>query len=136
MLTERFQGVWDFSYTRARYTVSYAGNLIGPMELPLLGPTDPRSSRSPWFSIQNASVQRTFTHFNLSIHGYNLLNFTPSPDRIARANDPFDRNVLFDPNGTALATPENPYALVFDPSSVFSSFQGRRWGIKLSWSVD
>lgn len=136
MLTERFQGVWDFSYTRARYTVSYAGNLIGPMELPLLGPTDPRSSRSPWFSIQNASIQRTFTHFNLSIHGYNLLNFTPSPDRIARANDPFNRDVLFDPNGTALATPENPYALVFDPSSVFSSFQGRRWGIKLSWSVD
>jgi outer membrane receptor for ferrienterochelin and colicins len=136
MLTERFQGVWDLSYQRKKLQLSYSGNLIGPMNLPLLGPGDPRSSRSPWFSVQNASARWSFIRFGLGLHGYNLLWARPSADRIARAHDPFDRLVAFAPDGTPLASPENPFALVFDPTSVYASFQGRRMGISVTWALD
>jgi outer membrane receptor for ferrienterochelin and colicins len=136
MLTERAQGVWDLSYERKKLMVSYSGTVIGPMDLPLFGPDDPRSSRSPWFSLQNASARWTFARFGVGLHGYNLLGARPSADRIARAHDPFDRFVAFGPDGAPLATPENPFALVFDPSSVYASFQGRRWGISANWALD
>lgn len=136
MLTERLQCVWDLSFQRKRLQLSYSGNLIGPMNLPLLGPSDPRSSQSPWFSVQNASTRWSFERFGLGLHAYNLLGARPSADRIARAQDPFNRLVSFAPDGTPLASPENPFALVFDPSSVYASFQGRRWGISLNWALD
>ena len=45
---------------------------------------------------------------------------------IARSNDPFDKNVKFDGNGQAIATPDNPYALTFDPNYVYAPNQGIR----------
>lgn len=136
MLTEQVQCVWDFSYQHRRLQLSYSGNLIGPMSLPLLGPNDPRSPRSPWFSVQNASARWSFSRFGIGVHGYNLLNARPAADRIARSHDPFDRLVTFDAAGAPVATPDNPGALVFDPSSVYASFQGRRWGISINWAID
>jgi outer membrane receptor for ferrienterochelin and colicins len=59
----------------------------------------------------------------------NLLNWTPNrgnPFIIARANDPFDKLVEYDSNGQILQTPENPYALSFDPTYVYGPNQGRR----------
>ena len=56
----------------------------------------------------------------------NILNFTPSDDSIARSFDPFDENVSYDDNGNILATNDNPYALSFDPSYVYTSNQGIR----------
>ena len=56
----------------------------------------------------------------------NILNFTPSDDSIARSFDPFDENVRYDDNGGILATNDNPYALSFDPSYVYTSNQGIR----------
>lgn len=59
----------------------------------------------------------------------NLLNWTPNkgnPFIIARANDPFDKNVVFDAQGQAQVTAENPYGLTFDPSYVYGPNQGRR----------
>src|SRR5690606_18865735 len=82
------------------------------------------------YSIQN--IQLTYKGFkNFQIYGgvKNLLNWTPSknlPFLISRANDPFDKNVQFDPNGDALRTPDNPYGLVFDPSYVYATNQGIR----------
>ena len=68
---------------------------------------------------------------NFELYGgvKNLLNWTPNegnPFIIARANDPFDREVTFDPSGNVGPTPNNPYALTFDPSYVYGPNQGIR----------
>ncbi len=100
------------------------------MRLPLLGNLDPRREYSPTWSIQN--IQFTFNKFkNLEIYAgvKNLLNWTPNkgnPFIIARANDPFDKKVQYDTNGAVLATPENPFALTFDPGYVYGPNQGIR----------
>ena len=57
------------------------------------------------------------------------LNWTPNkknPFLIARPNDPFDQNVQYDSTGNVMATPENPYALTFDPSYVYAPNQSIR----------
>lgn len=128
LLTERFTAVWSVSYPLTRkLTIDYTGNLYGPMDLPLLSDLDPRDAESPVWSIQN--VQLTY-QFNTSWSVYggikNLLNYTPPANSIARADDPFDKQVTFDENGNAQPTPQNPYALTFDPSYVFAPNQGIR----------
>ncbi len=132
ILTEKFSATWAISYriNKLFLDVDYTGNVYGPMRLPLLGDLDPRKEYSPTWSIQN--IQFTFNKLkNIEIYGgvKNLLNWTPNrgnPFIIARANDPFDRNVQFDANGNAQATPDNPYALTFDPSYVYGPNQGIR----------
>jgi outer membrane receptor for ferrienterochelin and colicins len=109
------------------------------MRLPLLGELDPRQAYSPTWSIQN--IQVTFDGWeNFEMYGgiKNLLNWTPNRNNtfiIARADDPFDENVEFDANGNALATPENPYALTFDPSYVYAPNQGRRLFFGLRYTL-
>lgn len=130
MLTERFMGTWAVSYQlyKQNLTIDYTGNIYGPMRLPLLGDLDPRPEYSPTWSIQN--IQLTYNGFkNFEIYGgvKNLLNWTPNkstPFLIARPDDPFDENVTFDSNGNAVATPDNPYALTFDPSYMYAPNQG------------
>ena len=132
LLTERFTATWNVSYTIRPWHLSldYTGNLYGPMRLPLLGPLDPRSEYSPTWSIQN--IQFTFTgweQFEIYAGIKNLLDWSPSrnvPFIIARANDPFDKNVTFDTNGQVVATQDNPYALTFDPTYVYGPNQGIR----------
>ncbi|WP_430907188.1 TonB-dependent receptor [Maribacter sp. 2-571] len=132
ILTESYTGTWNVGYTfkSMDLSVDYTGNLYGPMRLPTLGETDPRSDYSPVWSIQN--VQFTYKGLeNLEIYGgvKNLLDWTPNrgnPFIIARANDPFDNNVVFDNNGAAVATADNPNALTFDPSYVYGPNQGIR----------
>ena len=132
ILTEKFSGTWAISYKLPSLfiDIDYTGNIYGPMRLPLLGNLDPRATYSPTWSIQN--IQFTFTKFkNFEIYTgiKNILNWTPNkgnPFIIARANDPFDKNVEYDTNGNVLATPENPYALTFDPGYVYGPNQGIR----------
>lgn len=132
MLTERFTVTWAISYRVKKWflDVDYTGNVYGPMRLPLLGDLDPRKEYSPTWSIQN--IQFTFNKLkNFELYGgiKNLLNWTPNkgnPFIIARANDPFDENVQYDGNGNAMATPDNPYALTFDPGYVYGPNQGIR----------
>ena len=132
MLTERFSGTWAISYTipSINLDIDYTGNLYGPMRLPLVSEWDPRPEYSETYSIQN--IQLTYKGFkNFQIYGgvKNLLNWTPSkniPFLISRSNDPFDKNVQFDPSGNAMRTPDNPYGLVFDPSYVYAANQGIR----------
>lgn len=129
LLTEKFTGVWSVSYSfqQIGLSVDYTGNLYGPMKLPVLGPLDPRPEYSPWWSIQNIQLTKKFNN-GLEIYGgvKNLLNFTPTKDAIARAFDPFDKEVTFDDNGQVVPTPNNPYALTFDPSYVYAPNQGIR----------
>lgn len=141
ILTEKFTGTWAISYkiNKANLAVDYTGNVYSPMRLPLLNNLDPRSSNSPWWSIQN--IQLTYEGFkNFQIYGgvKNLLNWTPNkgnPFLIARTNDPFDKNVQFDANGQALATATNPYGLTFDPTYMYAPNQGARafFGLRYSF---
>jgi outer membrane receptor for ferrienterochelin and colicins len=132
VLTESFTGTWNVSYTLEPWDLSidYTGNLYGPMRLPLLGPLDPRQEYSSSWSIQN--IQFTYKgleHFEVYGGIKNLLDWTPNrgnPFIIARANDPFDKNVTFNNNGDVVATADNPYALTFDPSYVYGPNQGLR----------
>lgn len=140
ILTEKFSGTWAISYkiNKLNLGIDYTGNIYSPMRLPLLGDLDPRRPYSPTWSIQN--IQLVYDGFkNIEIYGgvKNLLNFTPNkgtPFIIARANDPFDKNVQFKPNGQVVPTPDNPYALTFDPNYVYAPNQGIRgfFGIRLT----
>lgn len=132
LLTERFSMNWAVSWRipQTRIDLDYTGNLYSPMALPLQGPLDPRLPESPWWSIQNiqatVKVNRSF-EFYFGVK--NLLNWTAakaSPMLIARAGDPFDQNVAFDPNGNPVSTPDNPYALTFDTTYIYGSNQGLR----------
>lgn len=132
MFSERFTAVWNVGYTfkSIGLTVDYTGNVYSPMRLPLLSDTDPRSEHSPWWSIQNIQLTKKFEK-GFEIYGgvKNLLNWTPNkgnPFIIARANDPFDKDVQFDVNGQAMPTANNPYGLTFDPAYVYGPNQGAR----------
>jgi outer membrane receptor for ferrienterochelin and colicins len=130
--TERWSGAWTITYQMSKKPISfdYSGNLYSPMLLPLLGPLDPRSPTSPWWSIQN--IQCTYrTSKGWEIFGgvKNLLNWTPlrnNPFLIARSQDPFDKQVTYNDNGEVVPTADNPYALTFDPSYVYAPNQGIR----------
>ncbi len=132
ILTENFTGTWAVSYKikKVKLAFDYTGNIYSPMRLPLLGELDPRSPNSPWWSIQN--IQLTYSGLkNFQIYGgvKNLLNWTPNkgnPFIIARANDPFDKDVQFGNNGQVIATANNPNALTFDPNYVYAPNQGIR----------
>jgi outer membrane receptor for ferrienterochelin and colicins len=131
-LTEKFTATWSASYKiqAIDLNVDYTGNIYSPMQLPLLSALDPRAPESPWYSLQN--IQFTYSglkNFELYAGIKNLLNFLPkqnNPFLIARANDPFDKNVTYDSNGQVLATPENPYGLTFDTTYVYGPNQGIR----------
>jgi outer membrane receptor for ferrienterochelin and colicins len=132
MLTEKIAGTWAVSYKiqRLKLGFDYTGSIYGPMRLPLLSEFDPRKPMSPTWSLQN--IQVVFTGWKgVEIYGgiKNLLNFTPdkgNPFLIARAHDPFNKDVEYDGDGKVLRTANNPYSLIFDPTYVYAPNQGRR----------
>lgn len=140
VLTENFSGTWSVSYAIPKWflSIDYTGNLYGPMKLPLLGNLDPRKPYSSTYSIQNiqftiSKIKNCEVYFGVK----NLLNWTPNKGNsfiIARSHDPFDKNVTFDSNGNAVQTPDNPYALTFDPSYVYGPNQGVRSFIGVRYS--
>jgi len=131
LLTERWSGTWGLSYTIRALSISvdYTGNIYGPMKLPVLSTLDPRPAKSPVWSIQNMQLSGKIAKMEIYGGVKNLLNWTPArsaPFLIARAHDPFDKQVQFNPDGTVIPTAENPYALTFDPNYVYAPNQGRR----------
>ena len=138
LLTERFSGVWTITYRLKSLglTIDYTGNIFGPMRLPLLGPLDPREQYSPLFSVQNLQfTKKTGKILELYLGVKNLLNFTPPSNSIARAFDPFDKEVQFDSRGNVIPTNNNPNGLTFDPSYVFTSNQGIRLFLGLNFTI-
>lgn len=142
VLTEKFSMNWTITYEIPKYflSIDYTGNLYGSMRLPLLGTLDPRDEFSRPWSIQN--IQFTYKQFqNLEIYAgiKNILNWTPNkgtPFIIARADDPFDKNVEYDENKNVLSSPSNPYALTFDPSYVYAPNQGIRFFLGMRYHLD
>ena len=138
-LTEGFQGVWkvEKKWIPHDLILDFTGTFTGTMRLPTLGDLDPRPPYSDPFSILNIQLTKIW---NNSVESYggikNILNFTPARNSIARSFDPFDRQVTFDGNGNALPTPNNPYALTFDPTYVYTSNQGIRFflGLRLKYN--
>ena len=130
ILTEKFSGTWAVTYKIKKLSLAldYTGNIYSPMRLPLLSSLDPRREFSPTWSIQN--IQFTFSglkQFEFYAGIKNLLNWTPNrgnPFIIARANDPFDKNLDVD----------NPYNLTFDPTYVYGPNQNIRgfFGVRLT----
>jgi len=120
LFTEKVSGTFSVSYTfyKPNIKIDYSGNVYGPMKLPLLE-NDKRPEYSDWYSIQNIQITKTFKK-GWEIYGgvKNLLDFTPPPYSILRAHDPFDKQVD-DPV-------DNPYGWAFDPTYVYTSFQGIR----------
>ena len=141
ILSEKFTSTWGISYTfpELNLEINYTGNLYSPMRLPLLGELDPRSKYSPWWSIQNIQlVYSKFKKWEIYCGVKNLLNWTPNknnPFIIARANDPFDKQVKFDSTGKVIATTENPNALSFDPTYVYGPNQGIRGFIGIRFKI-
>lgn len=140
-LTENFTGTWTISYSFKKFPmdIDYTGSVYSPMKLPTLGELDPRPDMSPWWSIQN--IQFTYKGFK-SLEIYtgvkNLLNWIPGkkiPFLLARPHDPFDKLVTYNPDGSIQATPENPYALTFDPAYVYGPNQGIRVFFGLRYSI-
>jgi len=140
LLTETFTGTWGVSYQfpGINFGIDYTGNFYSPMKLPVLGASDPRPAKSPWFSIQNIKFSWQKPDSPLYVYGgiKNLLNFTPSDNSIARANDPFDAHVEFDSQGNVVPTDNNPNALTFDPSYVYTSNQGIRAFIGVKYTIN
>ena len=138
-LTERFQGVWKIEkkWNSSQLIFDLTGSTLGPLKLPTLSNLDPRPIFSSSFSIVNVQLTKIL---NGGIEAYgglkNIFNFTPPANSIARAFDPFDKQVVFDDKGYALATPDNPFALTFDPSYVFASNQGIRFFMGMRWKLD
>jgi len=149
VLNERWSGTWALSYTfpEPGITIDYTGNIYGTMRLPLASAHDPRPDQSPVWCLQNIQVTKWIKK-GIEIYGgvKNVLNWTPArsvPFLIARAHDPFDKNLDYngdgqvdlDADGNVLRTPENPYGLTFDPAYVYAPNQGRRAfvGLRFSW---
>ena len=138
-LTESFHGVWNIEkrFNESGFKINFTGNILGKMRLPRLGILDPREEYSPVFSIINLQLRKAINN-NYEFYGgiKNILDFTPPKNSIARPFDPFDREVVFDSKGNAISSIENPYALTFDPSYVYTSNQGRRFFIGMSWKIN
>lgn len=141
ILSERFSGTWTISVPIKRLflSIDYTGNIYSPMILPTLGSEDPRSTNSPWWSIQNIKFEFTkFKQVSIYCGVKNLLNWLPSanePFIIARSNDPFDKQVHFAEDGTVIADDSNPYGLTFDPTYVYGPNQGIRFFMGIRWEI-
>ena len=142
ILSERFTGTWgtSFLFKKLKTEIDYTGNVYSPMRLPLASELDPRNEFSPWWSTQNIQFNyKGLKKWEIYAGIKNLLNFTPNkvnPFIIARANDPFDKNVQFSPSGEAIATPNNPYGLTFDPTYIFAPNQGARAFLGVRFKID
>jgi outer membrane receptor for ferrienterochelin and colicins len=125
--TAPFSGTFAISYTfqKPKISVDWTGNYFSPMHLPVV-PNDYRSSMSPWYSIQNLQVTKTFGN-GLQVYGgvKNLFDFIPKGDVILRAFDPFDKQIEIN----------NPYGYTFDPTYVYAPMQGMRVFLGVRYAI-
>lgn len=126
VLTEQFTGTWGVTYNWKKYGVKfdYTGNIYGPMLLPKLGEDDPRPDMSPYWSIQNFQITKSFKKgWEIYASVKNILNYTPPANSIWGAHDPFDK---LNNSETPGIDPADPNDLGFDPAYMFAPNQGIR----------
>lgn len=115
LFAPKVSGTYSISYSldKSGITFDLTGRLNGPMHLPIV-PKDERPGQSPWFTIMNFQVTKTFTNgIELYAGAKNLLNFIPE-DPLLRPFDPFDKNITID----------NPNGFTFDTSYNYAPIQG------------
>jgi len=118
LFAEKYTGTWSVSYQikKLKVNIDYTGSLYGPMKLPLVE-NDFRDEFSKPFSLQNIKISKSFkSGIRVNCGVRNLLNFTPPSNSILRAHDPFNKH--------SDDITENPYGYEFDPTYIYSSFQG------------
>lgn len=103
----KWSGTYNLTYRFPNdLTVDFTGQFYGPMRLPVL-PNDYRPEYSPWYSLANIQVSKSFSSgFEVYCGIKNLFNFTPK-DPLMRPFDPFDRAVndpVSNPNGYTFDT--------------------------------
>ncbi len=127
--TAPFSGTFAVSYTwrKPQIMLDWTGNFFSPMHLPVV-PNDYRPEKSPWYSIQNLQITKTFGS-GLQVYGgvKNLLNFMPKGDVILRAFDPFDK--------TANDPINNPNGYTFDPTYIYAPMQGIRAFLGVRYAI-
>ena len=136
-LTEKVSGNYRISYAiyNPKITFDLSGTVIGRMKLPLLSLLDTRDPFSPVINIINFQATFTFNEIDLFAGIKNILDFKPAANSIARAFDPFDKEVRFGNSGQVIPTQNNPNALSFDPSYVYYSNQGRNGFIGIRYHI-
>jgi outer membrane receptor for ferrienterochelin and colicins len=118
LFAPKVSGTYAISYSLDRIGVTFdlTGRLNGPMKLPV-GPRDidPRPDESPWFTIMNFQVGKSFTN-GLELYGgvKNILNFIPE---------------------NPLLEPENPFGKNFDTSYNYASIQGIKGFVGLRYTL-
>jgi outer membrane receptor for ferrienterochelin and colicins len=120
-----FSSTFTLSYSLPyRITFDVTSKVTGPMYLPVV-PNDFRPSESPWFSLINFQVTKSFNQkFEIYVGVKNILNFLPK-NPILRPFDPFDKNVSID----------NPNGYTFDTSYNYAPMQGIRGMIGARWTI-
>jgi outer membrane receptor for ferrienterochelin and colicins len=117
LFAPKVSGTYSISYTfpKQAITVDLTGRFNGPMYLPVV-PNDFRPEQSPWYTLLNIQITKSFTNgFELYGGVKNLLNFMPK-DPLLRPFDPFDKNT--DVN--------NPNNYTFDTTYNYAPIQGIR----------
>ncbi len=123
----KWSGIYAFTYRFPNaLTVDFTGQVYGPMRLPVL-PDDYRPEYSPWYTLANIQVSRSFdSGFEVYCGIKNLLNFTPK-DPLMRPFDPFDRYVDDPVN--------NPKGYTFDTAYGYAPMQGIRGFLGVKYTL-
>jgi len=124
----KWSGTYNLSYKFANdLTVDFTGQFYGPMRLPVL-PDDYRPEYSPFYSLANIQVSKSFrSGFEVYCGVKNLFNFTPK-DPLMRPFDPFDKYVndpVSNPNHYTFDT-----AYGYAPMQTIRGFLGIKYTLK------
>ncbi|RYY53386.1 MAG: TonB-dependent receptor [Chitinophagaceae bacterium] len=122
---------WSGNYTASytfpgKITADLTGRTTGPMRLPVQR-NDFRPAYSPWYSIVNIQLAKTFSN-GIEVYGgvKNLFDFVPEYALI-RAFDPFDKNVADPVN--------NPDRHTFDTEYNYAPLQGIRGFLGMRYTL-
>ncbi|MDR2235501.1 MAG: TonB-dependent receptor [Chryseobacterium sp.] len=124
----RWSGTYNLSYIfRNDLKVDFTGQFYGPMRLPVL-PDDYRPEYSPFYSLANIQVSKSFkSGFEVYCGIKNLFNFTPK-DPLMRPFDPFDKyadDPVSNPNHYTFDT-----AYGYAPMQRIRGFLGIKYNLK------
>ncbi len=124
----KWSGTYNLSYKFPHnLTVDFTGQFYGPMRLPVL-PNDYRPEYSPFYSLANIQVSKSFrSGFEVYCGIKNLFNFTPK-DPLMRPFDPFDKYVDDPVNNPNHYTFDTAYG--YAPMQKIRGFLGVKYTLK------
>ncbi|MGK6343758.1 TonB-dependent receptor plug domain-containing protein [Chryseobacterium sp. DT-3] len=124
----KWSGTYNLSYKFVNdLTVDFTGQFYGPMRLPVL-PDDYRPEYSPFYSLANIQVSKSFrSGFEVYCGVKNLFNFTPK-DPLMRPFDPFDKYVNDPVNNPNHYTFDTAYG--YAPMQKIRGFLGIKYTLK------